>query len=253
MEPSARYWSVFFEVYEALPRQGPGSRACTARALELCVGLPADPFVLDLGCGSGAQTLDLAELTGGRVTALDRHAPFVGTLAKQVAARGLADRVTPLVGDMAAPPCPPGGADLIWSEGAAYFLGIETALTTWRPLLRPGGCLAFTEAVWLRPDPPAEVRQMWDREYPAMGDAAQNLALAARCGYEVLGHFTLPDAAWWDEFYTPMERRVDELRAKHAGDAEAGAALDSIAVEIDLHRRHGDSYGYEFFVLRRPD
>ena len=51
--PTPRFWSVFFEVYEALPRQGPGSRACAAKALGLCRDLPAAPAVLDLGCGVG--------------------------------------------------------------------------------------------------------------------------------------------------------------------------------------------------------
>jgi hypothetical protein len=39
-EPTPRFWEVFFEVYEAQPRQGPGNRECTARALALCRDLP---------------------------------------------------------------------------------------------------------------------------------------------------------------------------------------------------------------------
>ena len=27
-EPTPPFWQIFFEVYEALPRQGPGNRAC---------------------------------------------------------------------------------------------------------------------------------------------------------------------------------------------------------------------------------
>ncbi len=27
-KPVSRTWEIFFEVYEALPRQGPGNRAC---------------------------------------------------------------------------------------------------------------------------------------------------------------------------------------------------------------------------------
>ena len=93
---------------------------------------------------------------------------------------------------------------------------------------------------------------MWAKEYPALADLAANLALISNIGgYELRGHFTLPDVAWWDDFYTPMERRLAALRPKYAGDAEAEAALDSIAGEIDLHRLFGDCYGYEFFVLRR--
>ncbi len=249
--PSPRFWEVFFDVYEALPRQGPGSRNCAARALALCEPLPHAPAILDLGCGSGAQTLHLAELTNGTITAIDSHAPFVATLQRHLTERRLAGRITPLVGDMAAPPAAPGSVDLLWCEGAAYFLGIERALTLWRPLLRPGGHLAFTEAVWLRPDPPPEVREMWAKEYPAMTDVAGNLALAARCGYEARGHFTLPDSAWWDDFYHPMERRIAALGPKYSGDVEALDTLASISSEIELHRRFGDTYGYEFIVLRR--
>jgi SAM-dependent methyltransferase len=241
---------VFFEVFEALPRQGPGSRECTARALALCRGLPARPAILDLGCGAGAQTLDLASLTDGTVDALDTHAPFIARLAREVAARGLQERVRPAVGDMARPPCVPHGLDLIWCEGAAYFLGIENALRTWRPWLRPGGFLAFTEVVWLRADPPGELRAFWTKEYPQITDAATHLATAARCGYQVAGHFTLPASAWWTDFYTPMEARVRELRLAHAADARAATALDAIQAEIDLHRRFGAWYSYEFFVLR---
>jgi len=78
-EPPPRFWPIFFELYESLPRQGPGSRDCAARALALCRDLPPTPAVLDLGCGVGGQTLHLAELLPGVIiTALDSHAPRKG-------------------------------------------------------------------------------------------------------------------------------------------------------------------------------
>ena len=48
-EPSPRFWPIFFELYESLPRQGPGNRDCAARALAFCRDLPPTPAVLDLG------------------------------------------------------------------------------------------------------------------------------------------------------------------------------------------------------------
>jgi hypothetical protein len=45
-----------------------------------------------------------------------------------------------------------------------------------------------------------------------------------------------------------MERRIEKLRTD---DAESLAALEEIAREPKLHRRHSDYYGYEFFVVRR--
>lgn len=121
-----RFWPVFFELYESLPRQGPGNRACAARALALCCDLPPAPAVLDLGCGVGGQTLHLTELTSGSIVAVDSHAPSIERLHATVAMRGLIQRVRPLVGDMANPGLPPKSFDLVWSEGALYNIGIET-------------------------------------------------------------------------------------------------------------------------------
>jgi SAM-dependent methyltransferase len=251
-ESPDRFWTIFFEVYEELPRQGPGRQADTARALSLCSELGESPLILDLGCGSGKQTLDLAELTGATIIAIDNHEPFIELLSQTVARRGLANRVRPIVGDMASPPCSEGSVDLIWSEGAAYFLGIANALGTWRPLLRPGGYIAFTECVWLDPSPPREVREIWAKEYPAMTDIEGTLEIIARSGLELVGHFTLPDAAWWDDFYTPMSREIRSLRRHYDEDEEAQAILDALEAEIDMHRNFGHTYGYEFFVLRSP-
>ena len=246
-----RFWELFFELYESLPRQGPGNRACAARALALCEGLPSAPDILDLGCGTGDQTLLLAELTAGSIVAIDSHAPSVERLRAKVAARGLGQRVRPAVGDMAGLELPAGSFDLVWSEGALYNLGLERALRVCEGLLRPGGHLAFTDAVWRQDDPPAEVRASFDFDYPTMGKVADVLATIARSGLALAGHFTLPDEAWWDDFYGPMEARLGELRARYAGDAEALGVLDRLAKEPELHRRHSDSYAYEFFVVRR--
>ena len=85
-EQSPRFWPLFFELYESLPRQGPGNRECAARALALCGSLLDEPRVLDLGCGVGGQTFYLAELTSGLITAVDSHAPSIERLQSAVVA-----------------------------------------------------------------------------------------------------------------------------------------------------------------------
>jgi SAM-dependent methyltransferase len=209
-----RCQEIFFEVYEALPRQGPGNRASTARALRHCAGLPSSPAILDLGCGVGAQTLDLADLTPGTIVAVDNHAPSIKRLNGMLAERGLSQRVQALVGDMASLEQPPESFDLVWSEGALYNIGIEKALRICRGLLRPGGYLAFTDAVWRRADPPPELKASFDSEYPTMGRVADVLVMIENCGFEQISHFTLPGEAWWHDFYTPMQRRIEELRRR---------------------------------------
>jgi SAM-dependent methyltransferase len=147
---------------------------------------------------------------------------------------------------------PPGSFDLIWSEGALYSIGLRNALNVCHGLLRPGGYLAFTDAVWRKENPPPVVKASFDLDYPTMGWLDDDVAAIQDCGFDLVGHFTLPDEAWWDDFYTPMEARIAELRGKYANDDEASAILDRLAEEPEMHRRYSDFYAYEFFVARRP-
>ena len=247
---SVRFWEIFFEVFEALPRQGPGNHACAARALRLCGDLPPSPEILDLGCGVGMQTRQLAEMTSGRITAMDSHAPFIERLRAELDVRGLGSRIRALIDDMAQPDLPPESFDLIWSEGALYNIGIGNALKVCHGLLRPGGRLAFTDAVWRKENPPAEIKASFDLDYPAMGSSGDIVAALEMHGYELLGCFTLPDEAWWTDFYTPMEQCIVELRKKYAGYGHPLAVLDQLAKEPEMHRQYSDFYAYDFFVAR---
>ncbi len=251
-ELSPRFWEIFFEVFENLPRQGPGNRACAARAVGLCSDLPEFPAILDMGCGVGAQTLQLAELTAGSIVAIDNHSPSIERLRAAIAERGLSQRVRAVVGDMADPEQPLEHFDLIWSEGALYNIGLRKALDICYGLLRPGGYLSFSDAVWRKKNPPPIVKACFDFDYPAMGWLEDDLAAIQDCGFDLVGHFTLPDEAWWDDFYTPMEARIAELRGTYVDDIEALAILDQLAEEPEIHRRYSDFYAYEFFVAQRP-
>ncbi len=251
-EPSLRFWEIFFEVFENLPRQGPGNRNCAIKALGLCRELTEFPEILDLGCGAGGQTLQLAELTSGPIVAIDNHAPSIKRLQEAIAECGLSQRVSAIVGDMAHLEQPLGSFDLIWSEGALYSIGLRNALRICHGLLRPRGYMAFTDAIWRKENPPPAVKASFDLDYPTMGSLDDDLAAIQDCGFALIGHFTLPDEAWWDEFYTPMENRIEELRKKYANDAESLAILDQLAEEPNMHRRHSNFYAYEFFVARRP-
>ncbi len=245
-DPKAR--AVFFDIHSGLPREGPGNRESTGRALELAGPLPDRPAVLDIGCGPGMQTMHLAEmLPNARITAVDFHPPFVEEVNRRAAERGVADRVSAEVGDMRDLRFESGGFDLLWCEGAAYIMGVGEALRAWKPLLRPGGRLALTEAVWLRADPPERVRRCW-AEYPAMGDIESNRALVAACGYELLGDFVLPQVVW-DEYYEPIERRLEILAPRYAGDAVAEAVIAEAREEIAVCHQYGDCYGYLFLVM----
>ncbi len=61
----------------------------------------------------------------------------------------------------------------------------------------------------------------------------------------------MPPEAWWDDFYTPMERIIEEFLGKYADDPEASEILKQLVLEPAAHRKNSDYYNYEFFVTRK--
>lgn len=239
---------TLFTLYARMPRGGPGSDDWTREALRQLPALPPSPRVLDLGCGPGQQTRVLARNLKTRITAIDTHVPFLERLNNSARREGLEASIETQPWDMAHLPVAPGSVDLIWSEGAAYVLGFESALRCWRPLLKPDGCMAISECTWLTPSPDDELREYWQAAYPSMGTVDENRARALSAGLEVLDTLLLPTAAWWDNYYTPLQGEVARLRP--GADADMAGVLEETEREIALFERYHTEYGYVFYILK---
>jgi SAM-dependent methyltransferase len=243
---------LFRELSAGLPRQGPGSTAATLRALAMTSPATTPPRILDIGCGPGQQTIDLARATGGAIVALDSAPRFLDELNVRASEAGVARQITTVCGSMLAMNFLEGEFDLIWSEGAIYIMGFAEGLAACRPILKVGGWLVLSELTWLKDEPPAEAREFWAVYYRAMGSVDSNRRKCTSAGYSNLQTFVLPVSDWWRNYYEPAEARLLEVRARHAGDLASIAKLDKIRLEYDLFRRHSDSYGYVFYVMRKP-
>ncbi|MCH5644394.1 cyclopropane-fatty-acyl-phospholipid synthase family protein [Gordonia sp. ABSL49_1] len=236
---------LIWQVYDGLPRAAPGSVETAALLLRLVGELPEEPTVLDVGSGPGAATVPLAQLTGGTVTAVDLHEPLLAEVQRRAAEVGVTERVKTLAASMDAMPIPAGSVDLLWSEGAAYIIGFDTALATWRPLLADDGVVVVTEAEWMTSEPAAAVRDYWNAGYPAMRTTAQNVAAIADAGWTLCATYVLPKADW-ATYYGPLRTRLDDL-------TRSGVPAESLAPfreEIAMWERHGDEFGYTAYVLR---
>ncbi|KQC03322.1 MAG: SAM-dependent methyltransferase [Methanolinea sp. SDB] len=244
--------SFFFTIFEGLPRQGPGLDECTARAVHTIPDLPENPKILDIGCGSGMQTIALARLCPGAfITASDIHQPFLDDLSDRAKEVGLDNRITTVRASMEDLPFPDGSFDLVWAEGSSFIMGFSAALSSWKRLIRPGGCLALSDLVWFTHNPTEECRQFFEKEYPAMVHEEEAEKMVRDAGYTLLESFRLPDSAWWDDYYIPMSRRLEVFKEQHAGDEDAQALLASFDEEIEMFRRHSAEYGYSFFVAKK--
>jgi len=210
------------------------------------------PHILDVGCGSGVPTMELARLSNGQITGLDINQPLLDRLTRKVEKAGLSDRVKTVNCSMFDMDFPDESFDIIWAEGSTFVIGFERALKEWRRFLKPKGWLVAHEFTWSRPDTPQEVYNYW-KELADSGikTVREYLEQIPACGYDVVGYFTLPEDSWWVEYCGPLENRIQELRPKYINDSRALEVLDEEQREIDLSRKYHEWYGSAFFIMKK--
>lgn len=106
--------------------------------------------VLEAGCGSGAASLCLAaRVPGCTVTAIEREPSLAATARENVAANDLAERITIVTGDIAAPPVPwgQGAFDLVMSNPP--YLDPARVRASPDPLRRAATVESMPLAAWL--------------------------------------------------------------------------------------------------------
>ncbi len=240
----------FYQVFESLPRQGPGCAEATRKAWSFLPPVPPGAKILDVGCGSGTQTRDLAPLTTGTITAVDNHQPFLDSINTWAKKAGMAHRVKTVCASMDALPFAKGSFDLIWSEGAIFIVGFEAGLRAWKPFLKKGGYMVVSDADWFEPNPPSELIKWWESEgyVPVAEDEMKERV--RRAGLRLVAKYRLPEAGWWENYHVPMLARIAELRKTHGAVPDHAALLDSLEHEADMYRKYKRYYGYTFFVMQ---
>jgi ubiquinone/menaquinone biosynthesis C-methylase UbiE len=232
-------------LHRGLDRKGPGD-ADFARNLLSNLALPLKPRIADLGCGSGASALLLAQHYQSPVMAIDASAVFIDELKARANQFGLAHLIMPIQADMAKLDWPAGSVDLLWSEGAAYNLGFEQALKTWRSLLADNGIAVISELSWFTDNAPEPAIAFWQNAYPMMGTEAENSDRAKRSGFSVLSTHRLPSQAWWVNYYEPLRQRMQQIEITPT----IQSVIRETEAEMKLFENFSDAYGYTFYVLQ---
>jgi SAM-dependent methyltransferase len=241
---------ILHELYWELSRGSPARLAFTRKAFEMLPELD-DPTILDVGCGQGGPTLELARLSGGHVTGLDIDQSALQELATRASAEGLAERVHGVHGSMSDIEFADASFDIIWSEGSIHVLDFERALREWRRLVRPRGFLVAHDMAWLQPDPPAEIVNCPQLAYPGMKTVSEYVALIPDHGYDLVSHFVVPADFWWADYFVPMAARIDELRTKYADDQAAQGILDREQRAAELFQAYSAWYSSVFLLMQR--
>ena len=243
--------NMICEYFSALDRQGPGSPEITRRALDFIEGIDADSHIADLGCGTGGQTMALAQGIPGKITGIDLFPRFIELFNANARQLGLDDRVTGRVGSMDDLPFNPGEISLMWSEGAIYNIGFEQGLRGWKPYIKEGGYIAVSEVSWFTDTRPAEIEDFWMEAYPGIDTIPAKLAQVQKAGYMPVACFALPESCWLDHFYAPQAEAQKAFLEKHPNDPSVKGFIENQRHEQRLYQKYKAFYGYVFYIGKK--
>ena len=241
------------EYYAALERQGPGSPEVTRKALSFVERLNDQSVIADIGCGTGGQTMVLAQHAPGTITGLDLFPRFVDLFNQNAGKLNLQDRVKGMVDSMDALPFGDEELDLIWSEGAIYNIGFKRGLKEWRKFLKPGGYVAVSEASWFTEKRPAEIDAFWMDAYPGIDTIPNKTAQMQNAGYIPVATFILPETCWTEHFYAPQVQAQEIFLKEKAGNQAAAEFIENQRHETQLYYKYKEYYGYVFYIGKRVD
>ncbi|MEC4016960.1 class I SAM-dependent methyltransferase [Streptomyces sp. H27-D2] len=220
--------------------------------------------LLDVGCGPGTVTADLAELVApGPVTAVDAAPDVLETARASADRRGL-DTVRFAVADAQDLDFPDDSFDVVHAHQVLQHLGDPVrALAEMRRVCKPGGIVAARDAdysamAWY-PEPPAleEWLELYGRVARSNGgqpDAGRRmLAWAREAGFTditptagVWCYATPEDRAWWSGLWADRTTKSAYAALAVDGGHATGDTLRRIA---DAWREWGDEPSGWFSVL----
>ena len=88
--------------------------------------------------------------------------------------------------------------------------------------------------------------------YPDITTCEGNLERVKKSGLNLIDYFSLPEDAWWVEYYEPLQEKVDALRKKYAKDPEALWVIEEDQIEIHMFQKYNAWYGSTFFLMQKP-
>ena len=243
--------NLICEYYATVERQGPGSPEITTKALSFVDNLSEESRIADIGCGTGGQTMVLAQHAPGQITGVDLFPRFVNLFNENARSLNLQHRVKGIVGSMEHLPFHEEELDLIWSEGAIYNIGFERGVNEWRQFLKPGGFLAVSEATWFTDKRPAEIDEFWQDAYPEIDTIPRKVTQLQNAGYIPVANFILPDICWTEHFYAPQVPAQEAFLKKYTGNRMAEEFIANQRHETQLYHKYKEYYGYVFYIGKK--
>ncbi|MFC2033852.1 class I SAM-dependent methyltransferase [Chloroflexota bacterium] len=201
----------------------------TRRAFHLLPELHK-PYILDIGCGSGVPTIELAKLSDGQIIGLDTDSKALTIFRNKVDKYGLSERIKVIEQSMLDMDFPDESFDIIWAEGSISGIGFKNGLEQWQRFIKPKGFIVVHDEV---------------------GDIDDKINQVSNCGYDLLDYFILGKDVWWNEYFALLEKLIIKTRTKYKNNPAVIRLINTDEKYIDMFRANPEQYCSVYFIMKR--
>jgi len=189
------------------------------------------PRILDIGCGQGQQTMELARLSGGEVVGIDIDHSALSRLRQLIDQTSVGDRIKVIQVSLFNNKFDDNSFDVLWEEGVLHLLDASNSLAECRRLLKPDGYLVMHETIlWF---------ESTRKKLP-------------KFGFKLMDQHMLPKHFWWTRYGAPLEERIRAYREIHgdASDSQKIAEYENMVASI---KSDPDGTDCGFYLVKRDD
>jgi len=243
--------NLICEYYSNFERQGPGASETTIKALSFIDNIKGLSQIADIGCGTGGQTIVLAQHTNANIIGIDNAPIMIERFNDSVTKNNLQNRVKGVVGSMDNLQFKDDELDMILSEGAIYNIGFERGLNEWNKYIKQDGYIVVSEASWFTEDRPAEITDFWMDAYPEIDTIPNCISKMQKAGYIPMASFIIPEYCWTDNFYASHTSFQEIFLKKYAGNKTVEEFIAYERHEAQMYNKYKKYYGYVFYIGKK--
>lgn len=187
------------------------------------------PRILDIGCGTGIPTIELALLSNGEIIGIDIDQDALDTLDLKIEKMSLSSRVKTMNCSLYKTEFPDKHFNILWDEGVIHILDIKKSLKECSRLLKPNGFLVIGEMFkWIK----------------------DKYEIFPKFGFKLINKFLLPEKCWWTDYYEPLEKRIHKLRKKYPR-SENLEKLKQHEREIEMVKKNPKEFDCAFYIMQK--